>query len=202
MTEPGVQFTLMLSALLGLIGVLVGALLTQLFAASGEWRNRRLEAMVAVVAAGSRVIGAHERLHELFVGAGNNPPLSDERVIRALTERSEAHNDWRIARSSLFILIPDDQPLIEATDRFETYRRAGTKWVHAYLKDTQGFQKDDVKEIQSEAWIGMRESRVEIGALSRMRSQRDARWDGRLRQRFTRSSDYKKPQTADGEKAV
>jgi len=178
----------MLSALLGLIGVLVGALLTQLFTASSEWRSRRLEAMVAIAAASSRVIGAHERLHELFVGEGNNPPLSDERVVRALTERSEAHNDWRTARSRLYIIIPDDQLLIEATDRFEKYRRAGTKWVHEYLKDVQGFHREDVKDIQTEAWVGMREGRIEIGGLCRTRSQRDARWDGHLRQRFTRSS--------------
>lgn len=176
----------MLPALLGLIGVLVGALLTQLFAASSEWRSRRLEAMVDITAASSRVIGAHERLHELFVGGGENPPLSDERVIRALTERSDAHNDWRIARSRLTILIPDDQRLIEATDRFDRYRQTGTKWVRAYLVDVQGFHQEDVKDLQTDAWVGMRQCRIAIADLCRMRSQRDARWDGRLRQRFMR----------------
>jgi hypothetical protein len=191
----------MLSALLGLIGVLVGALLTQLFAASSEWRNRRLDAMVAVAAASSRVIGAHERLHELFVG-GESPPLSDERVIRALTERSDAHNDWRIARSRLIILIPDDQRLIDATDRFERYRRTGTRWVHAYLKDVQGFLPEDIKDLQTDAWVGMRESRIEIGNLCRMRSQRDTRWGGRLRRQFMPPATPKQRVIAESEKAV
>jgi hypothetical protein len=59
----------MLAALLGFFGVLVGAVLTYLFSVSSEWRNRRLDTMVAVVTASTRVLGAHERLHGLFQGA-------------------------------------------------------------------------------------------------------------------------------------
>jgi hypothetical protein len=173
----------MLSALLGLIGVLVGAFLTQLFTASSEWRSRRLEAMVAVTSASARVIGAHERLYELFIG-GRSPSLSDERVIRALTERSDAHNDWRISRSRLIILIADDQQLIEAIDRFEEWRKSATPWVHAYLENPDVFNHEDYRELQTKAWAGMRAARIEIGDLSRVRSQRDAQ----LRDRLVRRS--------------
>jgi hypothetical protein len=59
----------MLAALLGFFGVLVGAILTYLFSISSEWRNRRMETMVAVVTASTRVVGAYERMYGLFQGA-------------------------------------------------------------------------------------------------------------------------------------
>lgn len=56
----------MFAALIGLLGVLVGGILTQFFALSNDWRNRRMEAMVATVSASIRVLGAHERMYDLF----------------------------------------------------------------------------------------------------------------------------------------
>ena len=73
----------MLAALLGFVGVLVGAILTHLFAISNEWRSRRMEAMVASVTASIRVLGAHEGTYHLFL-SGCAPPLTDDRAIRAL----------------------------------------------------------------------------------------------------------------------
>ena len=103
----------MFVALFGFFGVLLGAILTHLFAISNEWRNRRMEAMVASVTASIRVLGAHEQIYRLFDG-GHSPPLADARAIRALTERSEAFTEWRIARARLEIVIPDDKDLEEA----------------------------------------------------------------------------------------
>jgi hypothetical protein len=173
----------MLSALLGLIGVLVGVFLTQLFIISSEWRNRRLDAMVTVAAAMGRILGAHERLYEIF-RAGITPPLTDDRVVRALTERSEAHNDWRSASSRLRILIPDDLRLAEAMENFNKSRELGSKWVLAYLEAGEVFDFTSVQETDSTSWHGMRDARHEFMACSRDRSQLDARFSARLRFAF------------------
>ena len=174
----------MLPALLGLSGVLVGAVLTQLFATSREWRSRRLEAMVALAAACGRVIGAHERIYELFQGA-DAPPLTSDRVIRALTERSDAHNEWRIACSRLEILIADDARLNQAVDEFNENRAAESKWVLAYLAEGEDFHFANFAELDNKSWTGMRAARQDIMALSRVRSARDASWITRLRLMFS-----------------
>lgn len=56
----------MIAALAGLFGVLVGVFLSQVFAIAHESRARRLDALVGLVAASGRMIGAYERLFELF----------------------------------------------------------------------------------------------------------------------------------------
>jgi hypothetical protein len=115
----------MFAALIGVFGVLVGGILTHLFAISNEWRNRRMEAMVAGVTASIRVLSAHERVYDLFQGR-SAPPLTDDRAIRALTERGEAFTEWRIARARLEIVVPDDERLKQAMDRFNAaYAAAG-----------------------------------------------------------------------------
>jgi hypothetical protein len=124
----------MLAALLGFVGVLVGAILTHLFAISNEWRSRRMEAMVASVTASIRVLGAHEGTYHLFLGGGT-PPLTDDRFIRAFTERNDAFTEWRIARARLEIVVSaDDERLKQAIDRFNAIYVATDGWVSAYLK--------------------------------------------------------------------
>lgn len=49
-------------------GVLVGVFLSQVFTIAHESRARRLDALVGLVAASGRMIGAYERLLELFEG--------------------------------------------------------------------------------------------------------------------------------------
>lgn len=179
----------MLAALLGVFGVFVGAFLTQVFATSAEWRSRRLEAMVEVAAASGRMIGAHERLFELFLG-DTSPPLSDDRVVMALRERSEAHYNWRAARARLEIVIADDPEIYKAMNEFERCRVMATKWITAYQKKGSEFRFGDYRKIDHESWVGMRAARITLMRCARLRSQRDARWNGRLRLRFARKSSY------------
>jgi hypothetical protein len=171
----------MFAALFGFFGVLLGAILTHLFAISNEWRNRRMEAMVATVTASIRVLGAHEGIYRLFQG-GKAPPLTDDRAIRALTERGDAFTEWRIARARLEIVVPDDKDLEEAIRGFnETYKRADDAWVSIYLKEGEDFRFDDVKDKQREIWEDMRAARRRIINCCHVRSRQDARWRERIR---------------------
>ena len=87
---------------------------------------------MASVTASTRVLGAHERLYDIFQ-PGIAPPLTDDRVIRALTERSEAFLEWRIARARLEIVVSDDNLLKDAMDGFnKTY--AKDSWISSYLR--------------------------------------------------------------------
>ncbi len=173
----------MSSAAIGLLGVLVGAFLTQLFATSREWRAQRLEAMVEVASATGRVIGAHERIYELFEGNAV-PPITGTQTMAAMRERSDAHLDWRKARSRLEILIAEDVQLLQSIREFEKYRRTATTWIQAYQRDPSKFRMVDYAEIQSETWQGMRAARYEIMEAARQRLRKDARLDGRIRSRF------------------
>lgn len=165
----------MLAALLGLCGVLVGAVLTQLLAVSAERHRTRLEAMVEVAVASSRVLGAHERLYEMLFLGGEIPPVASERANAALKERSEAHYDWRSARSRLEILIAEDAQLYDAMKKFEEFRDQATDWVRAYVQ--QGTSYDYTKHLNSQvqAWNGMRTTRHELMEISRVRAERDSR---------------------------
>jgi hypothetical protein len=168
----------MFAALLGFFGVLVGAILTYLFSISSEWRNRRMDAMVAVVTASTRVVGAQERMYGLFQ-AGDAPPLTDDRAMRALTELSEAHNEWRIARARMTILIPDDEPLKEAIVHFADRREAATECYSDYPKE--------YVDREHKAWEEMRDARRNIVTCCQIRSQKDARLRERLRLPFSKS---------------
>ena len=70
----------------------------------------RLDALVAIVAVSGRMIGAYERLFEMFEG-GTSPRLNEERVVRVTTERLSAHTEWREARARVEILLADDAHL-------------------------------------------------------------------------------------------
>jgi hypothetical protein len=175
----------MLAAFLGVCGVFAGAVLTRIFANSAEWRSRRLEAMVQVAAASGRVIGVHEYLYGFFLNE-QSPPLSEDRVIMAFRERSAAHNEWRSARARLEIVITDDPDFYRAMNEFETYRMMATDWTDAYQKEGSEFDYKDYASVDKESWRGMRSARYKIMACARNRSQRDARWNGRLRLRFAK----------------
>ena len=176
----------MSAAFLGLFGVLVGAFLTHLLTISNEWRNRRMEAMVASVTACIRVLGAHERIYDLFQG-GRAPPLTDDRAIRALAERGEAFTEWRIARARLEIVVADDERLRQAIDRFNAAYGEADVWVSAYLKEGEDFRFADVKDHESEIWTEMHAARHSIITRCQIRSQRDVRWRERIRLAFSNS---------------
>ena len=163
----------MLAAILGLLGVLVGALLTQMFAASSEWRGRRLDAMVGVAPASGRVIGAHERLYELFQGDGIPLP-TDAIMVAALEERFKAHHEWRSARCRLEIVMVDDENIYEAMNRFDSFRGAATPWIVAYMKNDGQFRFSAFEQLQTDCWYGMRKARWDLMAFSRRRSQQDS----------------------------
>lgn len=163
----------MLGALLGFFGVLVGAILTYLFSTSSEWRNRRLETMVAVVTASTRVIGSHERLYGLFQG-GDSPPLTDDRAVRALEELGEAHNEWRIARARAAILISDDESLTEAMALFAGNREAATECYLDYPRLGVNYHFGDHADREREAWVQMRDARRTIVTCCQIRSRKDA----------------------------
>jgi hypothetical protein len=173
----------MLAALLGFVGVLVGAILTHLFAISNEWRSRRMEAMVASVTASIRVLGAYEGTYGLFLG-GSAPPLTDDRAIRALTERNEALAEWRIARARLEIVVSDDERLKEAIDRFHAVYGKAEEWVSSYLREGEHFHFGDVAE-EHEIWMEMRAARDDIIIRCQIRSRQDARWRERIRLTFS-----------------
>ena len=63
-----------IAAFVGLFGVLVGVFVSQVFTIAHKSRARRLDALAALVAASGRMIGAYERLFELFEGGTSPPP--------------------------------------------------------------------------------------------------------------------------------
>jgi hypothetical protein len=121
----------MLTAAIGLLGVAVGALLSQLLAAARERRSRRLDALADAAAACARVLGAQERIYDLFAG-GDAPSLATAPTEAALTERSEALADWRAAEARLLMLIPEDRELLAAVEAFGKKRALATKWIRVY----------------------------------------------------------------------
>jgi hypothetical protein len=174
----------MLAALLGFFGVLVGGILTHLFAASNEWRNRRMESLVAVVTASTRVLSAHERIYDLFQGS-DMPSLTEDRTIRAFAERSEAFNEWRVARARLEIVVSEDERLTQAIDGFSSCREAADNWVSIYLRKGKDFRFTDFASVDNKAWKEMRAARHEIIKCCRVRSRQDARWRERIRLVFS-----------------
>ena len=114
-------------------GVLVGVFLSQVFTIAHESRARRLDALVGLVAASGRMIGAYERLFELFEG-GTSPPLDEDRVVAVTSERLSAHTEWREAQARAEILLADDSDLYAVVSDFETVRSTATAWARAYFQ--------------------------------------------------------------------
>jgi hypothetical protein len=165
----------MLAAGLGLAGVLFGAFLTQALSASWQRRKERLEALVALVAASARVIGAHERLYELF-SDGSSPPTDSAQARQAFAERVEAHADWRTAQARAEILIQESDELKGAIDDFGRARAAATSWVQEYQRLGAEFLLTEHAESQREWWQAMRHARYDLIAAGRAVSLHDARW--------------------------
>jgi len=216
----------MFAALFGFFGVLVGGILTHLFAISNEWRNRRMEAMVASVSACIRVQSAHERIFDIFQGKRKGegarnysevlwslirhsgadqgrwprpshdfriltgaPPLTDDRVVRALTERNGALTEWRVARARLEIVVSDDERLKRAIYRFNVAYGEADRWVSDYQKKGEDFRFEDWRDFDHKIWEEMRASRDEIITRCQVRSRQDARWRERIRLAFSNRLD-------------
>lgn len=165
----------MLAAGLGLAGVLIGAVLTQSLSASWQRRKERLESLVALVAASARVIGAHERLYELFFD-GSSPPPDSEEARQALRERTEGHAQWRTAQARTEILIPESDALKTAIDDFGRGRAAATLWVQEYRRLGADFSLADHEEPQRDSWQAMRHARYQLIVAGRAVSRHDSKW--------------------------
>lgn len=164
----------MLTAALGLIGVLIGAFVSQALSASWQRRRERLEALVALVAANARVIGGHERLFDLvFYGAAAG---TSEQIQRAFIERGDAHAEWRTAHARAAILIPGNEPLDAAIARFRVARESADAWVAEYQRLGSAFSFDDHKESERESWKAMRQARWDLIAAGQVIVQDDASW--------------------------
>jgi hypothetical protein len=168
-----------IAALIGLIGVLVGVFLSQMFTMAHESRAKRLDALVSIIAASGRMIGAYERLFELFEG-GTSPPLHEDRVVQVTTERLSAHTQWREARARLEILLADDARLHAIVDDFEVIRADATRWARAYFQTGEAFNFADYAEIQRKSWEEMKAARQNLILAARHRAASDSRWLMRL----------------------
>jgi uncharacterized membrane protein YeaQ/YmgE (transglycosylase-associated protein family) len=166
----------MLTAVIGLIGVCIGGFLTQALAAMLQRRAQRLEALVAAVAASGRVIGAHERLHDLLLAVGGAPPVTSGEAQRALAERAEAHAEWRAAHARAQILCPSDPELLETLERFRDRRADATRWVREYQRLGEDFRSEDYHALQHQSWEGMRFARYDMIIAAQRAVQRDTRW--------------------------
>lgn len=169
----------MISGLIGLFGVLVGVFLSQIFTVTQESRAKRLDALVGIVAASGRMIGAYERLFELFEG-GSTPPLDEDRVVQVTTERLSAHTEWREACARVEIILADDRQLSAAVSDFEIPRVEATLWVRAYFQKGEAFVFADYDETQRAAWEGMKVARRKLIATAQQRAAADSRWLIRL----------------------
>lgn len=164
-----------ISALVGLFGVLVGAFLSQVFTITQESRAKRLDALVGIVAASGRMIGAYERLFELFEG-GSSPPLHEDRVVQVTTERLSAHTEWREACARVEIILADDSHLSGAVNDFEIPRVEATRWARAYFQRGEAFNFAEYDETQHAAWEGMKAARSRLIAAAQQRAAADSRW--------------------------
>lgn len=163
----------MIAAFVGLFGVLVGVFLSQVFTIAHESRARRLDALAALVAASGRMIGAYERLFELFEG-GTSPPLNEDRVVAVTSERLSAHTEWREAQARAEILLADDPDLHAVVNDFEIVRSTATAWARAYFQAGEAYDFSDHAEAQHKAWEGMKAERRRLIAVAQRRAARDA----------------------------
>jgi hypothetical protein len=163
-----------IAAFVGLFGVLVGVFLSQVFAIAHESRARRSDTLVGLVAASGRMIGAYERLFELFEG-GTSPPLNEARVVAVTSERLSAHTEWREAQARAEILLADDPDLHAVVNDFETVRSTATAWARTYFQAGEAFNYPDQAETQRASWEGMKAARRRLIAVAQRRAARDTR---------------------------
>jgi hypothetical protein len=171
----------MLAAALGLVGVFVGAFVSQRLSASWQRRRERLEALVALVAASARMIGTHERLYELI--SPDTSAATSEQIHQALIERSDAHADWRTANARAAILIPQDEPLHAAMSAFGRARADATTWMLDYQRLGPSFSFAKHRETEQESWQAMRQTRFDLIIACQAIVLDDERWLPVLRKR-------------------
>ena len=176
----------MLSATLGLVGVLVGAFVSQRLSAAWQRRRERLEALVALVAASARVIGAHERLYELI--AHGTAEAASEQIQRAFIERSDAHAEWRTANARAAILMPQNEHLHTAMRGFGRARASATHWIQQYQRLGASFSFADYEDSQVNSWRAMRQTRTLLIAASQAIVVADNTWLPVLRKRRNKRS--------------
>ena len=172
----------MITATVGLLGVMVGAFLSHWFATSKEWRTRRMDALVNLTGAAARVTGAHERLHDLIFRTSTVPDIADPRVESAMVERSAAHAEWRRARSAVDILMSDDVGLVNRMDEFERRRAANTLgWIRAYQTQGAQFVPATHASSQHSIWVAFGEDRRQLVTAAQQRVRNDLHILARLR---------------------
>jgi hypothetical protein len=186
----------MLAAILGLIGIGLGALLTSLLSADRERRNRRVEALSDLVAASARVIVAHEGLYEL-VATGRPPDPQSPVAHAALEERVRALAEWRTIHGKVLVVVPRADDLDLAANNFVRARAVGTRWVRAYQKWGPSFDISKVADVQRDSWKGMHEAHHELIAASRRVVEDDLRsWPRRLKRRSSERQSRDRAATA------
>ena len=164
-----------ISAIIGLFGVLVGAFLSQAFTITQESRAKRLDALAGIVAASGRMIGAYERLFELFE-SGSSPPLDENRVVQVTSERLSAHTEWREACARVEIILADDRHLRAAVNDFEIPRADATRWARTYFQSGEAFVFAEHADAEHAAWEGMRAARLRLIAAAQQRAAKDSHW--------------------------
>lgn len=164
-----------ISALIGLFGVLVGVFLSQVFTITQESRAKRLDALAGIVAACGRMIGAYERLFELFE-SGFSPPLDEERVVQVTSERLSAHTEWREACARVEIILADDRHLRAAVNEFEIPRADATRVARAYFQTGEDFVFAEYAEAEHAAWEGMKAARLRLITAAQQRAAKDSHW--------------------------
>jgi hypothetical protein len=163
----------MLTALMGVLGIVIGAILAQVLTMSRDRRAARSDALVRVVTAAASVIAAHERLHELLTIEQDLDPRS-EHARMAYQARTHAHAEWRAATARARILMPTETELHQAATEFGTHRANATPWVHTRIRP--GTARDTSVDAQEhEAWLGMRSSRHALIAAAQQIAAADAR---------------------------
>lgn len=177
---------------IGLVGVIVGILLNQAFAAGAERRQERLDGYVAILAASAQVIGAQERFFDLIA---NGTPLPDSiEMQKALLERSDALAAWRIAEARIELAIPrsnlqSDKTVAKAIDllvwidHFDRARASATPLVQQYLSLGSGFQFQPHAKDFEKAWTDMLTARRAIAGYAHRLRSRDLMWPFVRRQR-------------------
>ena len=156
----------MLPALICLLGVTVGVLLTSSLSASRERRDGRVDALSSFVAANARVLVAHEQLYEL-VANGRPPEIESPAAQAALGERAAALAEWRIAHGRVLILVPYSVDLDVAVDQFKGARAEATQWVREYQRLGTEFELSAVRDSELHAWKAMHRAQDELIAASR-----------------------------------
>jgi hypothetical protein len=111
----------MLTALIGVLGIVIGAILAQVLTMSRDRRAARSDALVKVATAAASVIAAHERLHKLLTIEQNLDPRSEHARV-AFQARTLAHAEWRAATARARILMPTETELHRAATEFGNHR--------------------------------------------------------------------------------